>query len=70
MESNGDRLIKIEEVQGLSGVSRSQVYNLISGNNFPQPINVSKSKNRRSSRWSFNEIQEWIEEKKRHRAAS
>lgn len=70
MESNGDRFIKIEEVQGLSGVSRSQVYNLISGNSFPQPINISDKGSRRSPRWSFNEIQEWIEEKKRQRAAS
>ena len=60
-----DRLIKLPEVIDYVGISRSQIYNLISMNRFPAPLKISGSNQgvgSRSARWSQNRIQSWIQE--------
>ena len=70
MTTPADRLLQIQEAQALTGISRSQIYNLIKHSDFPPPLDLSSGKNKRCSRWSFNEIQNWIEAQKDQRLAS
>jgi prophage regulatory protein len=58
-----DRLIKLPEVIDQVGISRSQIYNLISLKRFPAPLKIGGSTEgigSRSARWSQNQIQDWI----------
>jgi prophage regulatory protein len=58
-----DCLIKLPTVINQVGISRSQIYNLISLNRFPAPLKIGGSAEgigSRSSRWSQNQIQSWI----------
>lgn len=58
-----DRLIKLPSVIEQVGISRSQIYNLISMNRFPAPLKIggsSQGVGSRSARWSQNQIQTWI----------
>ena len=52
-----DRLLKIAEVQELTGLSRSTIYKKIAEGVLPAPIRLS----RRCSRWRDSELQEAIE---------
>lgn len=58
-----DCLIKLPAVINQVGISRSQIYNLISLKRFPAPLKIGGSAEgigSRSSRWSQNQIQSWI----------
>lgn len=59
-----DRLIKIEDVLDQVACSRSKLYLMIQFEEFPAQIKLG-----RYSRWSQNEVQEWIENAKIKRAA-
>ncbi|HEY1028366.1 MAG TPA: AlpA family phage regulatory protein [Pseudomonas sp.] len=59
-----DRLIKIEDVLDQVACSRSKLYLMIQFEEFPAQIKLG-----RYSRWSQNEVQEWIENAKLKRAA-
>lgn len=59
-----DRLLTLKEVSSIVGISRSQIYNLIGKKAFPRSISLSSGEVNRCSRWSMNEIDEWIEERK------
>lgn len=59
-----DRLIKIEDVLDQVGCSRSKLYLMIQFEEFPAQIKLG-----RYSRWSQNEVQDWIEAQKNARAA-
>ena len=49
-------LLRLSEVCKLVAVSRSTVYNWVSHGAFPRPIRIS----RRSVRWRFEHIAQWI----------
>ena len=52
-----DRLLRIEEVMALCGLSRSGVYDAMREMNFPRPIKVG----RRAVRWRLWQVLDWIE---------
>ena len=52
-----NRLIKLNEVIALTGVSRSHIYALAQQGLFPKPVKLTE----RSSAWVEAEVQEWIE---------
>jgi len=59
-----DRLLKIEEVMQQVGMGKTKIYELLQFEEFPQPVKLG-----RFSRWSQLEVQAWIEEQKKNRAA-
>lgn len=67
MEFNTEKLIDLHTVKDLTGISRSQIYNLMSRQAFPKSISLSPGNTNRCSRWSLLEIQDWIEGKKAER---
>ncbi|MBL6930570.1 MAG: AlpA family phage regulatory protein [Rhodospirillales bacterium] len=60
------KLLKINDVIELSGLSRSSVYALAQQNKFPKPLKQSE----RSSAWVEDEIKEWIAERIKERNES
>lgn len=63
-QASVDRLLRINEVTGQAGLGKSAIYEMITAGTFPAPIKIGCA-----SRWSQLEIQNWIEERKRERAA-
>lgn len=59
-----DRLLKIAEVSNLVGLGKSAIYDMITASSFPAPIKIGCA-----SRWSLLEVMQWIEDRKRERAA-
>jgi prophage regulatory protein len=59
-----DRLLRINEVTDQVGLGKSAIYEMITAGTFPAPIKIGCA-----SRWSQIEVQRWIEERKRERAA-
>ncbi|MDH0291429.1 AlpA family phage regulatory protein [Pseudomonas sp. GD04087] len=59
-----DRLLKIAEVSNLVGLGKSAIYDMITAGSFPAPIKIGCA-----SRWSLLEVVQWIEDRKRERAA-
>lgn len=55
-----DRLMRVAEVERLTGMSRSTLYRRIRDEGFPAPIDVGG----RSIRWSQAAVLTWIEERK------
>ena len=53
------RLIRLHDVQSLTGLGKSQVYSLANAGRFPAPIKLSE----RCSAWSENEVRAWIAER-------
>jgi prophage regulatory protein len=53
------RLIRIDTLTQMIGLSRSTVYNLIRSNQFPQPIKIGD----RAVAWSESEVEDWISNK-------
>ena len=51
------KLIRMQEVEALTGFKKSYIYKLISLNKFPKQCKLS-----RASRWSLEEVQQWISE--------
>lgn len=60
-----DILIKLPEVCRQAGLGKSAIYELIGAGAFPAPIKLG-----RFSRWSQQEVQEWVEEQKSTRRAA
>ena len=56
-----DRLLRIEEVMALCGLSRSGVNVAMKEMNFPRPIKVG----RRAVRWRLWEVLDWIDSRER-----
>ena len=50
------KLIRIEDVENLTGFKKSYIYKLISLRKFPKQCKVG-----RASRWNHAEVQEWLE---------
>lgn len=51
-----DRIIKMAELEGICGMSRSTIYSEMKMKRFPAQVKLSK----RGVGWSLNEIQQWI----------
>ena len=58
-----DRIIKYDELYNLVNMSKGQIMRLEKEGKFPQRIKLGE----RRTGWSFNEVQEWIVEKKNAR---
>ena len=58
-EEKFDRLVRMKELKILVGLSNSLIYRLISLNNFPKPIHLSK----RSVGWRLSVVEAWINER-------
>lgn len=52
---SSDRLLRLQDVTGMVGLSRSTVYEMVSANEFPRPVKIG-----RSSLWRLSAIQKWI----------
>lgn len=53
------RLIRIDEVKRICGISRASIYSAIKLGTFPPPIKVSG----RASAWIKQEIEDWVEQR-------
>ena len=53
------KILRIEQVTGQTGLSRSSVYKQIRLGLFPKAIKLTS----RSSGWKESEVQEWIQER-------
>lgn len=54
-----ERLINLKEVQHLTSLSRSRLYQLIKQRDFPSPIKIGI----RRVAWTKSEVTKWIEQK-------
>lgn len=50
------RILRLKEVQTMTGLSRSTIYDHMKAKNFPQPIKLGTH----SVGWIESEIQDWI----------
>jgi prophage regulatory protein len=55
------RLIRMRQVQALTGLSRSSIYNLASTGKFPQSIPLVPGGTSRA--WLESDIQDWIQQR-------
>ena len=53
------RLIRLPEVQHLTGLSKSLIYSLIKQNKFPKQVEL----NARTAAWIYSEVLDWCERK-------
>jgi predicted DNA-binding transcriptional regulator AlpA len=60
----GDTLIRLSEVEIISGLRRSHLYKLMGESEFPRPTKIGTA-----SRWSLREVQGWIADKLSQRDA-
>jgi prophage regulatory protein len=67
-KTHRNRLIRLPEVESLTGYKRSRIYDFVKSGNFPQPLKIGP----RATAWIESEIQGWINERieQRDRAAS
>ena len=56
--SQPERLIRIEEVKRLTGVSAATLYRKIAANKFPAPVHLGAVRT-----WPVSEVQDWITER-------
>ncbi len=56
-----ERLLRIQTVTELTGLSRATVYRLLERREFPVPLRISE----RAVAWRASEVQEWIESRRR-----
>ena len=56
MASDEGRLLRIEEVEVMTGLAKSTIYRLVKEGSFPPPVRVGK----RAVRWKEWEVREWI----------
>lgn len=57
MAGHEQRLIRLPEVQRLTGLSRSQTYALVRDGRFPSPLKLSE----RCSAWDESAVRAWID---------
>ena len=54
-----DKFMRISDVQSISGLSRSQIYVLVSRGEFPKQVKVSE----KASAWLASEVEAWMNER-------
>jgi prophage regulatory protein len=52
----GERLIRIDEVRHICGLSRSSIYASIQKGEFPAQVKLS----RKASGWVYSEVMQWL----------
>ena len=52
-----ERLLRRQEVEELTGLSRASIYRLMESGKFPRPVRVSAT----AVRWKLSDITTWIE---------
>ena len=55
-----NKVIKLNEVKHLTALSTASIYRQIKDNSFPRQIKLGE----RSSAWFYEEIMQWLEEKR------
>lgn len=55
-----DRLLRLPEVEQIIQLKKPTIYRLAREGKFPKPLKIGD----RASRWSFNELMQWIQEKR------
>lgn len=55
-----DRLLRLPEVEQIVQLKKPTIYRLAREGKFPKPLKIGD----RASRWSFNELMQWIQEKR------
>ena len=60
---NSPRLIRLPEVQRITGASRALVYKLMAAGDFPQSVKLGG----RAVAWDQGEVEAWVEERKQER---
>ena len=55
-EGKNERLIRLPEVQSMTGLNRNLIYEI---EDFPRPVKIST----RCSAWVQSEVQEWIKKR-------
>ncbi|MBE0471396.1 MAG: AlpA family transcriptional regulator [Methyloprofundus sp.] len=53
------RFLRLKDVTAITGVSRSQIYNLMGNGHFPRSVKLTE----RTVVWIESEIHEWMEKK-------
>lgn len=53
------RILRLDEVKSMTGLSRSSIYQKIQKNNFPKPISLGT----RAVGWLSIELDSWVEER-------
>ncbi len=56
-EAKPDRLIRLAEVEMLTGLKKSSLYNLLRAGKFVKPVRLSS----RCTAWSYAAVQAWIQ---------
>lgn len=56
---NDERLIRLPQVENLTGLKRAHIYGLARRGQFPKPIKIGA----RASAWRANQVQQWIAER-------
>lgn len=59
------KLLRLPEVQEITGLSRSQIYALIQQQKFVRPVKIQ-----RSSRWPLDAVLAWVDERIAERDAA
>ena len=56
MKNEFKRLIKLDQVEALTGFKKSYLYSRIQSGDFPNPVHIG-----RSARWVESEVLAWVE---------
>lgn len=57
-----ERILRLEDVRAMTGLSRSTIYAWMAGEQFPQSISLGN----RSCGWLLSEISDWVQERIRN----
>lgn len=66
-DKSDERLIRIQEVKEITGLSRSYIYALSAKGDFPKSLSLVPGGS--SVAWIYSEVNEWIEGRINNRAA-
>ena len=61
--TTADKLLKLEDVMEILGVSRATLYDYIGRRGFPLPVQLTSA----SNRWRQSEVAAWIDARERAR---
>jgi len=64
-EHRTDRFLTLDEVKSIAGLGKTMIYRKMREGTFPQQAKPGGV----SSRWSANEVADWVEDQKAARAA-
>ena len=56
-----DRMLRVDDVQAMTGLSRSGIYALMRDSDFPEPLRLA----RKAVRWRESEVSAWLDARPR-----